>query len=233
MVKQVSKILLVLLLAFGAAFSFLGSASAKSGTDGYQVSNPDVKVLTEKTYLTYDENGKATKISKSEAKEIEKLAKELHQKKERKSLYNSKKVDLASLDPNKSKNPPNSEMEKSLAADVNYVEVTNNTIFDSTNKTITLKVTISKIIGDPPVIVIAGYDLLSSKTLEGTYSKVTGFDVEWTGAQIYIGKTYSKTYNVTSTNFWMTQQWAVHADSYKSEHGRSTIRGSSTVEQYA
>lgn len=67
------------------------------------------------------------------------------------------------------------------------------------------KVTITKIIGKPPVIVIAGYDLFRSKTLEGAYSKVTGFDVEWTGSQIYIGKSYSKTYTVKSTNFWMTQ----------------------------
>ncbi|MFC7782904.1 hypothetical protein ACFQWC_00240 [Rossellomorea sp. GCM10028870] len=206
MMKQVSKILLVLLLAFGAAFSFLSSASANAGTNDYQVSNPDVKTLTEKTYLTFDEDGTSRKINKSEAKEIEKLAKEQHQQKERKSLYNTKKMDLAALDPNKPSKSSDTEMEKAVASEVNYVEVTNNTIFDNVNKTVTLKVTITKIIGDPPVIVIAGYDLLSSKTLEGTYSKVTGFDVEWTGAQIYIGRTYSKTYNVTSTNFWMTQR---------------------------
>ncbi|MGE6489913.1 hypothetical protein [Paenisporosarcina sp. NPDC076898] len=99
----------------------------------------------------------------------------------------------------------NTEVSPDAKVQLNYVEVIGDIIFDSSNNTITLKQTISKIIGNKPSIILTGTDLYSSNTLEGSYSKVTGFDVEWTGAQVYVGKSYSKTFKVSSTKFWITK----------------------------
>lgn len=199
MIKRFSKLLLGFLIVFGTFFSLSGLNSAEASTKNFQVHDPEIKTLTEKVYLKIDEKGKTVKASKSEVESIKKLAKENYNNSKQKSLNNTKKVDPEALISNE---------EKSITPEsttVNYAEVKYETTFNSTNSTITLKSTITSLIGNKPVIILAGYDLFSSKTLEGTYSKVTGFDVEWTGAQIYVGKSYSKTYTVTSTNFWMTQ----------------------------
>jgi len=99
----------------------------------------------------------------------------------------------------------NTEVTPDAAAPVSYVEMAGETIYNSINNTITLKHTIKKIIGKKPSVILTGSDLFSSNTLEGSYAKVIGFDVEWTGTQIYVGKTYSKIFTVSSTKFWITK----------------------------
>jgi hypothetical protein len=64
--------------------------------------------------------------------------------------------------------------------------------------------TIAQIIGTKPVIVLSGMDLYNGKTETGAYSRMVGFDAEWTGAEIYAGQKASKVYTTKETNFWIS-----------------------------
>ncbi|MDQ0860910.1 HNH endonuclease signature motif containing protein [Bacillus sp. V2I10] len=78
------------------------------------------------------------------------------------------------------------------------------TIFDATKSTITMTSTIQSITGTKPVIMLLGRDLYNGKTVDGAYSRMVGFDVEWTGAEIFAGQKATKVYTTTSTNFWIS-----------------------------
>lgn len=202
MKKRINNWLLVALIAFATFFTSFSPQIAEASTNKYQVSNPEIKHLTEKVYLKFTNDGKTSKVSKSEIEKIKEKVKTSHKEYDSNSLYNTKKVDPSSLN---SKQNESSNLVEPLNTTVSYAEITNDVIFDSTNRTITLKATLTNLVGTPPVIILTGYDLFSNKSVEGTYTKVTGFDVEWTGPDIYVGKSHSLVYNVVSTNFWMTQ----------------------------
>ncbi|ARK20122.1 hypothetical protein [Sporosarcina ureae] len=94
-----------------------------------------------------------------------------------------------------------------MATNLNHVGITTTHTYNSNTGTINLKSTITSIVGTKPSIIKTGYHLYHSKTLEGTYTKVggSGYDIEWTGANIYVGKTHSKDYKVLATNFRMAK----------------------------
>lgn len=87
---------------------------------------------------------------------------------------------------------------------VNFVEVVGDTIYNPNDRTITIKQTITKILGQKPSYIITGSSLYRSNSLEGAYSKSTGFTTEWTGSEIYVGKTYTHKVKISSTNFYIT-----------------------------
>jgi len=59
------------------------------------------------------------------------------------------------------------------------------------------------------LIIITGHHLYNGKASFGSFSQVTGYDIEWTGAEIYVGQSHSKEYEVSETNYWMTSSTTV------------------------
>lgn len=86
---------------------------------------------------------------------------------------------------------------------VSSYEVTGSYVFDTAKKTITLKQTITRLVGPRPVIITGSFNLSSRNTLEGAYTKGPGLFVEWKGADIYLGKSASKTFPISATKFWV------------------------------
>lgn len=91
------------------------------------------------------------------------------------------------------------------AASAGTATIEQKTIFDKKNKRIIISSTITKLAGKKPIIVITGNDLFASNHFRKNFKKVIGYDVEWTGADIRVGKTKKKTYKVTSTKFWTSK----------------------------
>lgn len=84
-----------------------------------------------------------------------------------------------------------------------YVEVAEDLIFNTSKKTITIKQTIVKKTGTPSLLILEN-NLYNSNNKDSNYSFIGSYYTELKGTQIYVGKSVSKTYNVTSTKFWKT-----------------------------
>lgn len=201
MYRKLSLFLFVFVLMFSTILG--GNAVKATSTDeGFSISNPEVQKVSHKELLKIDNQGRVSTFSSINSQELFDLAKQSNLEHKSTNIYNNKEVNSESLDINK--NSKTNTIEKQ-SSKYSYAEVGYDTIFDSTKKTITLKATITKLVGTRPSIIIANHNLHNSKTLEGTYSKTNSFTVEWTNSEIYVGKSYSKSFNVTSTNFWITR----------------------------
>ncbi|APH06443.1 hypothetical protein [Bacillus weihaiensis] len=102
--------------------SFSPQAAKASTSNNFQVSNPDIKHVTEKVYLKFTDDGKTLKASKSEVEKIKQKVKESYKQHENDSIYNTKKIDPATLKSNQKEKTNSIEP---LATEVSYAEVTN------------------------------------------------------------------------------------------------------------
>jgi len=212
MFKKITSIFLISMFIFSSIFLVSNnSVSASTNIDGYKVINPSTtQQFTEKIYLQTTEDGKTQRITKSEyvkLKEIEELKSKV--KKEYKdnnenTIVNSESID-SYIPVENNENNKKEEAPTAKAATVSYVEVNSSISYNQAKGTIDLSSKIDKLVGIPPTIIISGVNLYSSKSYEGTYSKVTGFTDEWTGLEIKVGTKASKSYKVTSSNWWIAK----------------------------
>jgi len=83
------------------------------------------------------------------------------------------------------------------------------TTYDPNKKTITTKIAIKNIVGEKPVVIEASNDLYTSNTYSGKYQRVFIHSREFLGANIKVGKSYSKSYSVKSTKFYISRHTTV------------------------
>ena len=176
------------------SFSFLNVNAQATGNEQFIVYDPEIETITETTYLEIDGNN-----SKESFDNVKETVQESYE------TTNEDELTYFETDA-----LPESETKQEIvpmATNLNHVGITTTHTYNSNTGTINLKSTITSIVGTKPSIIKTGYHLYHSKTLEGTYTKVggSGYDIEWTGANIYVGKTHSKDYKVLATNFRMAK----------------------------
>ncbi|KIO66204.1 HNH endonuclease signature motif containing protein [Caldifermentibacillus hisashii] len=211
------KLLIIFLsfLIFSSSFSGVNvkAQTNNSGENSFQVLTFQdvVTKFSDKIYLKAEDDGKTQRVTRREFDNLKELVREkFKNSSEEKTLFNKEPV-----------NPngfleSNSQKYSQVKADVgvkntgaNYLEVARDIVLNPSNRTITLSLTISDMIGEPPVIVVAGSNLYNSKEPYGAFYQVFDTYVEWTGLEIFVGQTYSKSYTVSETNYWMVSTTAV------------------------
>lgn len=165
---------------------------ATTKEDSFTVNNSKVNKFSDETSFDGPDNIISKQSTEKQINELIKEAKKDYNKASASTLYNTTSTDTYTSKPSKKK-------------PVNHVEIVSDITYDSSENKIFLKSTITKITGAKPYIVLTGIQLNKSKEYNGTFKKVTGFDVEWKGKDIRVGKSKTKSYKVTSTNFWITK----------------------------
>lgn len=105
----------------------------------------------------------------------------------------------------------NSEIEKpklKAAVVANTLRLGYDTLINNTNGTITTKITIVAMTGTPPVLLMAGNHLYAGNTYQGSYNKIMDHTREIPGTSIKPGLSYSKTYKVVASQFWIAKNHA-------------------------
>lgn len=199
MCKDISKLFLASILIL-FSFSFLNVNAQATENDQFVVYDPEIETITETTYL---------EINGSDSKEISKESfdKVKIEKATQESYEKANEDKLTYFDTDTLQESTTKQEIVPMATNTNHIAITTTHTYNSNTGTINLKSTITNIVGTKPSIIKTGYHLYHSKTLEGTYTKVggSGYDIEWTGANIYVGKTHSKDYKVLATNFRMAK----------------------------
>ncbi|MFY3790550.1 hypothetical protein ACOQFO_02340 [Ureibacillus sp. MALMAid1270] len=195
MFRVISKIFLFITLIL-ISITGLNLKVQAEENDNVDVYSPEIETITETIYLEIS-NNYTKQIATETFEDIREKAQASYDE------LNENNINYSESKAQKESNfTQNSATPSSITS---YVEIDRVTTYNSVTNNINLKSTIKSIIGSTPTIILTGNHLYSSKTLEGSYSKVTGFDVEWTGSNIYVGKSHSIDYKVTSSNFWITK----------------------------
>lgn len=191
--------------------SVLGIITFFSPTISKAESNPiNPSVLTveqqdfvkKQVYLKVDKTGKTQSISKNEFEEAKKLHKpspesiEVHNKN---AIQQGNSISLQKENTNDNVQPSITK-----SATQNVLGILYLTTYNEYTNTVDLSITITDIIGQVPIIVLGDLSLYAGKVYDGKYYRKDELEVDWTGGEIYAGHTATKSYKVTSTNWWVS-----------------------------
>ena len=208
--EEVMKKLLKKLSVFLVLFSFLfvPIVHAQSNIQILTSLGEEEVKFTEKLFLKVNENGHTEPISLKEFEKVEELVREEFKQNEKEVIFNSESVNPEKILEGQITNTVKTESDIDLQ-NVGYIGITTETLVDPNNRRIILEASITELIGAPPVIVIVGRNLYNNNQEYGAFRQVFDMYVEWTGPQIRVGQTYSDSYSVTSSQYWMTSTTSV------------------------
>ena len=175
--------------------------AAESSMDGYKIIEQN-DIISRIEIINIPSTGVATSLSRTDKNDLIIKARNDLKKETSKDnfVYNT-------ISPGKTPKyvSTNSSKATTSKAPITTVTIKHTTTFDEKNKQIIISTTIKKLTGKKPVIILTGNRLYASNKYRDGYSKVKGYDVEWTGANIKVGKTKRVTYKVKSTKFWTSR----------------------------
>lgn len=205
--KKLSKIFSILFLVL-LSFLLVPNVHAQSNIQILSSLDEEEVKLTEKFYLKVNEDGHTEPISLKEFEKVEELAREELKQNEKEVIINFDSVNPEKLLEGQINNKDIPESDIDLQ-NVGYIGITTETLVDPNNRRITLEASITELTGIRPIIVIIGRSLYNNNQEYGSFNQVFDMNVEWTGSQIRIGQSYSKSYSVSSTQYWMTSTTSV------------------------
>lgn len=195
--------ILAILTFFSPTISQAEVQSIKSN-DLIVESNNSIK---QTEYLSVEPNGSTKKISKDvyeSAKQIQD-AKKIYQQPPQSITPNDK----SALQPNKQiviqkKKQDNKTKQITPAQQENVLALEYLTTFNEFTQSIDLRIKITDIIGQAPIVVLSNLGVYAGDIYDGAYYRQGYLEVDWQGAQIYPGQTAQKSINVSSTKWWVS-----------------------------
>ncbi|OOZ79438.1 HNH endonuclease [Bacillus cereus] len=205
--RKTLQILLVSILAILTFFSPTISQAETQSAKSYDLIVENNNSVKQTEYLSVESDGSTQKVSKDvyeSAKQIQE-AKRLHKKSPESIIPN----DTSSLQSDKQvvipkKKSDNKTKQLTSAQQENVIALEYLTTFNEFTQSIDLRIKITDIIGQTPIVVLSNLSAYAGEIYDGAYYRQGYLEVDWQGAQIYVGQSAQKSIKVGSTKWWVT-----------------------------